>query len=134
LANAFYPYGKAEMARADFDWESATTVTIYLIDLADYTYSSAHQTLSDVPGGARVASVDLTSRTVSDTGVIDAADPVFTSVTGDVSEALIIALNTGTDSTSTLLLYLDTGVTGLPVTPNGTNINLTFNASGIAQL
>ena len=32
------------------------------------------------------------------------------------------------------MLYLDTSVTGLPVTPNGGNITVTWNASGISTL
>ena len=32
------------------------------------------------------------------------------------------------------MAFLDTSVTGLPVTPNGGNITVTWNASGIFQL
>jgi hypothetical protein len=46
--------------------------------------------------------------------------------------------NAGTDirteSTSALICFLDTGVTGLPVTPNGGDITITWNASGIFAL
>jgi hypothetical protein len=43
-------------------------------------------------------------------------------------------VDTGTAATSPLVAYIDTGVTGLPVTPNGGNITVTWNASGIFQL
>jgi hypothetical protein len=33
-----------------------------------------------------------------------------------------------------LVAYLDTGVTGLPVTPNGGDITISWHASGIFQL
>ena len=41
--------------------------------------------------------------------------------------------DTGSEATSPLIAYFDT-VTGLPVTPNGGNINLTFDAAGIFAL
>jgi hypothetical protein len=57
--------------------------------------------------------------------VLDAADTAFPTVTGDPSEAVVIYQDTGTEGTSHLIAYLDTGV-GLPQTPNGSNIDLTF--------
>jgi hypothetical protein len=46
----------------------------------------------------------------------------------------VIYVDTGTAATSPLVAYIDTGVTGLPVTPNGGNITVTWNASGIFAL
>ena len=37
-------------------------------------------------------------------------------------------------ATSPLVAYIDTGVTGLPVTPNGGDIAVAWNASGIFAL
>jgi hypothetical protein len=71
----------------------------------------------------------LASKTFAN-GVFDSADPSFTAVTGDVSEALILFIDTGTPSTSRLIAFYDAGVGGLPVTPNGGDINLNVNASG----
>ena len=102
--------------------------------MADYTYSAAHDFLDDVPLAARVAtSPNLGSKTFAN-GLFDAADTTFTAVTGDVSEALIIYVDTGAAATSRLVAFFDTGVTGLPVTPNGGDINVVWNASGIFQL
>jgi len=42
--------------------------------------------------------------------------------------------NAGANTTWRLVAYVDTGGTGLPVTPNGGNINLNWNASGIIGL
>lgn len=132
MANAVYPKFKEALLKGDVDLDSAT-LAVVLVDLADYTYSSAHDFLDDVASGGRVASVDLSSVTTTN-GLIDAADAVFTAVSGDVSEALILYINTGSAATSRLVAFFDTGVTGLPVTPNGANINITWNASGIVQL
>lgn len=68
-------------------------------------------------------------------GLFDAADTTFPSVTGTSAEALVIFVkNAGANTTWELVAYIDTGVTGLPVTPNGGNIVVTWNAAGIFQL
>lgn len=135
MANAVYPkYKEALLGGSSNISLSSGTVKVILVDLADYTYSSAHDFLDDVPAGARVAtSSALASKSVTN-GLFDAADLTLTSVTGDQSEALIFYIDTGSEATSRLVAFIDTGVTGLPVTPNGGDINLAFNASGIFQL
>jgi hypothetical protein len=59
--------------------------------------------------------------------------PAFTAVSGNSVETLEFFKDTGTPSTSDLICYFDTA-TGLPVTPNGGDINVTFNASGIFKV
>ena len=113
---------------------TADSIRVVLIDLADYTFSSAHDFLDDIPGAARVAvSGGLTSPT-NTSGVFDTADFSFTSVTGDQSEALELYNHdgnaAGADSARQLMVFYDTGMTGMPVTPNGGNINVTVNGSG----
>ena len=58
----------------------------------------------------------------------DAADAAFTAVTGDPAEAIICFVDTGTAATSRLVSFVDTGVTNLPVTPNGGDINVSIPA------
>lgn len=133
MANAVYPFAKAQLARKVIDWVN-DTVTAYLVDTADYTYSSSHKWLSDLTVAGRVDSASVTSKTVSDAGVLDCADFTFAAATGDISEAIVFVRNGGTEGSSELLFYFDTGVTGLPVTPNGGDLNVTINASGLVQL
>lgn len=135
MANALYPKFKEGLltSASNYDIE-AGNVKCVLIDLADYTYSSAHDFLDDVIAGARVAtSANLGSKTITN-GLFDAADTSFAAATGDVSEAIILYVDTGSAATSPLIAYFDTSITGIPVTPNGGDINLAFNASGIFQL
>lgn len=134
MSNAIYPKFKEALldGSSNIDLNDGT-VKVSLIDTADYTYSSSHDFLDDVAAGAIVATATLANTTVTN-GLFDADDATFTSVTGDVSEALIIYIDTGSSATSRLVAYIDTGVTGLPVTPNGGNIALAWNASGIFQL
>lgn len=134
MANAIYPIWKQELLQGTANTSLTGNIKAVLIDLADYTYSAAHDFLDDVPVAARVAtSPNLGSKTFAN-GLFDAADTTFSAVTGDVSEALILYVDTGVASTSRLVAFFDTGVTGLPVTPNGGDINMQWNASGIFQL
>jgi hypothetical protein len=126
MANALYGKGREKFLNADIDW-AADNIKIVLVDVADYTVSiDTHEFLSDIAAGARVAtSGNLASKT-STLGVADAADVTLTAVTGDQSEALVIYKDTGSAATSPLIAYMDTA-TGLPVTPNGADITITWD-------
>lgn len=131
MANAIYPKYKEALLGGGANTDmSAGNVKAVLVDLADYTYSAAHEFLTSLPAGARVSTTaNLTSKTVTD-GTFDSADVTFASATGDQSEAIILYIDTGVEATSRLVCFLDTGQTGLPVTPNGGDINYTVNANG----
>lgn len=135
MANVLYnAFKQALLEQPANSSVSAGNIKAVLVDLADYTFSAAHDFLDDVPVAARVAtSGNLASKTFTN-GVFDCADPSFTAVTGDVSEAVIFYIDTGVAATSRLIAFFDTGVTGLPVTPNGGDVALQINASGIFAL
>jgi hypothetical protein len=131
MANALYNPFKQTVLGAAHDLDTHGVRAI-LIDSADYTFSASHDFLDDVAGGARVAtSGDLTSPTLT-SGTFDTADFSWTSVTGDQSEAIILYNHGmgGSDAARGLIAFYDTSITGMPVTPNGGNINVTVNASG----
>lgn len=137
MSNLIYPAFKEALLKGTTpDLSSGgTDVRAILIDLADYSYSAAHNALDDVPAGARVdVTAALANKTVSTAGVFDADDIAFVAAAGDVAEAIILYYHTGTESTSLLICFLDTGVTGLPVTPNGGDISIVFSASGIFSI
>lgn len=132
MANAVYPKYKEAVIQASSGSSLAGTLKAVLIDTADYTYNAAHDFYDDVSAGAVGTPGTIGSKTYTN-GLLDGADVTFTAVTGDPCEAIILFLDTGTPSTSRLVAYLDTSVTGLPVTPNGTDITIAWNASGIVQ-
>jgi hypothetical protein len=132
MANAVYPKYMEAVIQASSGSSLAGTLKAVLIDTADYTYSAAHDFYDDVSAGAVGTPGTIGSKTYTN-GLLDGADVTYTAVTGDPCEAVIIFLDTGTPSTSRLVAYLDTGVTGLPVTPNGGDITVAWNASGIIQ-
>jgi hypothetical protein len=90
------------------------------------------QFYSDLSAGVVGTPVALTTKTYTK-GVFDADDVTWTSVTGNASAAVVFYIDTGTAGTSRLVYLLASG-TGLPVTPNGGNISVTFNASGLWRI
>lgn len=136
MANALYDSGKERLLGHSTESINlaSDTIKVVLIDSADYTVNlSTHTHLDDVAAGARVATATLSSVTTTG-GVFDAWNVTFSSVTGDQSEALIIYKDSGVESTSPLIAYIDTVTSGLPVTPDGGDIVVTWNASGIFTL
>jgi hypothetical protein len=116
--------------RVDID---ADDIRAVLVDSADYTFSAAHDFLDDVAGAGRVGTLSsgLTGKTTT-AGTFDCNDFTFASVSGDQSEYLIFYDHTGgADSARALMVFFDTFTSGMPVTPNGGDINVTVNASGV---
>jgi hypothetical protein len=124
MASGLYDSAREEFLGGTLDWDGEDVRAI-LIDVADYAVNLAtHDFLDDVAAAARVAvSGAMGSKTITD-GVADAADVVWTSVTGDPCEAIIIYQHTGTESTSALIAYID----GFSVTPNGGNITAVWDS------
>ena len=138
MANAIYPLWKQEILKGTSNnllnsAEGATGVYCALVDTGVYGYSAAHQFYSSLSGVVGTDQEILTKTQVS--GVFDGTDLTYTAVTGNSVEALVLyRKNAGANTTWPLIAYIDTGVTNLPVTPNGGNITITWNASGIFQL
>lgn len=133
MANALYDKGRNAFLLGDIDWV-ADTIKVTLIDTGDYTVNLAtHQymNLDTVAAAAKVATATLSGKSGS-SGIADASNATFSTVTGDQSEALIIWKDGGgggvtqSGTTDLLIAYIDTA-TGLPVTPNGGDINITWS-------
>lgn len=126
MSNALYDTGRDAFLNADVDY-TADTIKLILVDTDDYTVNLAtHQFLSEVAAGSREATATITGKSTA-AGVADASDTVFSSVTGDQCEALIIYKDSGVEATSQLIAYIDTASAGLPVTPNGGDITVTWD-------
>jgi hypothetical protein len=139
MANALYPKWKEQLLQFTANNNlSAGTVKVALVDTGVYTYATSDQfydagTGTDVQSATVGTPQTIGSKTFTN-GVFDGADVTFSTVTGSTVEALVIYVDTGTPTTSPLVAYIDTSVTGLPVTPNGGDISVTWNASGIFAL
>lgn len=122
MASVIYPSFKKLLLDGDIDL-LVDTIKCVLIDTADYTYSAAHDNLDDVAAAARVGTAQTLTNKSTTGGVFDADDAVFTSVTGDPTEAVLIYKEGGTEGTSPLIAYIEGSVT-----PNGGNITVQFDS------
>ena len=139
MANALYPKWKEAIingsSNADLNGSGTTGVYVALVDTGTYTYNAAHEFYSSLSGiGGTDQEIGATKSYTN--GVFDGADVTWTAVAGTVSyEAIVIYVkNAGANTTWRLVAYIDTNVTNLPVTSNGGNISITWNASGIFAL
>jgi hypothetical protein len=130
MANALYgKYKEFVLAAAgSLDWD-ANNVKASLVDGGVYTPNMSTDDYYNDIASVVAVSGNLANKT-NTLGVADADDVTWTSVSGAVSEYVIGWRDTATPATSELMWLMDTG-TGLPVTPNGGDINVVWNASGI---
>ena len=126
MANTLYDYCRQRFVESQINWMT-DTVKVILVSTSAYTPQTAvHQYLADIPVSARIAGpVTLTAKATMG-GAADAADCTFTSVSGATINAIVIYKDTGTEATSPLIAYIDTA-TGLPITPNGGDIIVTWD-------
>lgn len=126
MANTLYDFARKRFLEADINWLT-DTVKVYLVSTASYSANfTTHQYLSDIPGAARIGpAVNLTSKATTG-GAADSDDCTFASVSGAAIGAIILVKDTGVEGTSPLLAYIDTA-TGLPITPNGGDIIVTWD-------
>ncbi len=126
MPNGVYDFGREGFLTGDISWTTHTIKAI-LVDTANYVVDLAdHDNLDDIPSNARIGSaVTLTNKTAA-AGIADADPATFLLVTGPTAEALVIFRDTGTESTSRLIAYIDSAL-GLPAQPNGTNIDVVWD-------
>lgn len=132
MANVGYPLGMKAMLDALVDYDD-DTIQVALIDTETVSYNAGHQYYSSVQSGV-VGSPGTIANTSTTGGVFDGDDVTLTDVEGDPAAALVIFKSTGSAASSPLLWWIDTGVTGLPVTPNGGDITIQWDADGIFEL
>jgi hypothetical protein len=134
MSNVLYDPGREGFAVGEIDWDTAVIKTALV---RGYTFSAAHKFVSEVTGagGTLVATSAALAGKTGSSGVCDANDVTFTAVAaGAAITALIIfqssAVGGGSDvaaSAQRLIAYIDTA-TGLPVTPNGGDITVTWDS------
>ena len=126
MATGLYDKGRENFGKKKFDWPN-DDVRVVFGDSADYTVNLAtDDALDDVTSGGRVgvSAASIANKT-NTLGVMDADDHTINTVSGDQFECVILYLHTGTESTSLLIAYID-NYTGLPCTPNGGNITVSW--------
>lgn len=123
MANVLYDKGREKFLRGEISW-NADDIKAVLV--SEYVFGAAHEFLSSIVVGNRVAtSANLDSKTTI-AGVADAADVTYSAVTGDPVSAVVLYKDTADPATSPLIAYID-DATGIPVTPNGGDITIEWD-------
>ena len=137
MANALYGLGREAFLAGDIDWD-ANDIKCILVDTTDYVVSidvDQYCNKDTIPDAARVTnglSGNFAGKTVT-LGVADATDIVLSTVSGEECEAIVIfkdGREGGISQSGTLdrlIAYIDTA-TGLPITPNGGDITIAWDA------
>lgn len=131
--SAVYPHFKGSLLIGEPNTLLITSVVRAVLLSAAYVFDPSHKYLIDIPVAARVAVSDpLTGPTVnvSSLGGFDTDDPTLLAVTGPRVVAAALFIDVGADGTSRLVIFQDTGLTGIPFTPTGVNHTLIVNAAG----
>ena len=125
MSNALYDLARESFLKGEISW-SADNIKVVLVDAAVYTPNlETDQYITDIASVVSTSG-NLASKTTA-LGVADAADVTFSSVSGAVSEFLVIYQDTGTPSTSRLIARIDSAV-GIPVTPNGGDVAIIWDS------
>lgn len=133
MPSTIYPkYKEAVLSAASNTSMVSEDVRVALVDTDTYTFSNADQYYSDLSGVVADSEI-LASKSVTN-GVFDADSAVVISASGSEAEALVVYIDTGNANTSRVVTYIDSGVTGIPVSPNGGNINIDWATEGIFTL
>lgn len=126
MANALYDKARERFLTGQFNW-STDTIKAVLVDTGAYTVSlTAHEFLSDIASSSRISSSGAFTGKTTAGGAADANDITFSSVAGASIEAIVLYSDSGTEATSPLIAFIDTA-TGLPITPNGGDIIVTWD-------
>lgn len=130
MANALYDKGREFCLEGAIAWLTANIKVTSIDETDDVPVLATDDFLDDILAAAReFQSGNLASKTSTD-GVADAANlaPAFTGAAGDEFESISLYRDSGVAATSELICNIDTA-TGLPLTPDGGNINITWSSS-----
>lgn len=132
MSNALYAKAKEALLSAGIN---LTTDTIKVVGVtAAYAPNMATDQYLSAAGANTVGTAQVLGTKTVTGGVFKAANGAFPAVAaGTAMQALLVFKDTGSAATSPLIAYIDTG-SNLPITPNGGDIDFTWNASGIFAL
>lgn len=140
MANTVFNPAREGFLAGEIDYDTAV---IKAVLVRSYTIAASHKFVSEVTGAGGVLAgtpQTLASKTVT-SGTADAADVTFSAVAANASGHSVLvyqasAVTGGADVAATaqrLICILDTG-TNLPITPNGGDVTVAWNASGIFSI
>ena len=128
MANALFEKARENFLGGDIDWDANTIKLVFVDHEADTPLPASDIALSDILAAARIATSDAFTGKTKTSGVADADDVTVAAVTGAQFESIVIYKDTGVETTSLLIAFIDTA-TGLPCTPNGGSITVQWQAT-----
>jgi hypothetical protein len=149
MANGVYNKFKTRLADGTIDWDTTTNIKVMLVG-AGYTFDADHAFVGDIVaqessgtgytggyGGAgrkAIATRTVVQVDASDRAELRTADGTctWTAINVGVVKAAVIFHEITSDALSELIAYIDT--TGFPVTTNGGDFTINWNAAGVIQL
>jgi hypothetical protein len=124
MANTIYTYARTALGSADVDL-LVDTIKCVLCS-SSYTHSLAHQYLSSVGAGSRIATGTLSGKALNG-GVFTASNLTYSAVAaGSTGTQLVIYQDTGVEATSILIAHINLA-DGLPVATDGGDITISWD-------
>lgn len=125
MASALYDAGRKAFGDGEIDWIDDTDIKAVLLKTT-HTPDLANDDFYDDVNADIVGTATLLASKTNVAGVMDAADLTFVTVTGVECNYICLFKDSGTPSTSRLIALIDNDATGLPVTPNGGDIEVAW--------
>lgn len=135
MANRDYDLTINKLLSGEINFNEVT-IHAYLVNTSggDSAYTpdfATHEFLDDVPAEAIVAGPVVVGNLTLDGRVLKGEDITFEEVpAGDAIESVLLVIHENDASDSPLFLLIDT-MSGLPVTPDGGDIEIRWNEAGI---
>lgn len=129
MANAGYTAWKQiQLSSSAIDFANDDLRLVLIEHSTDTPNPASDDNLDDLASGARVATSDSLDNPTITNGVFNSDAEVLTGVSGSRQvDSVNIYLHTGTESTSTLIAYYDSGV-NLPLSTNGGDVTVQPNS------
>lgn len=123
MASQKYPLGVEHLIEGDLDFDADDIRLLFYAG----TFNSAHEFVADLTGASIIARGGALTGKTTALGVFDANNFTITSVSGSAFAHVVLYQWTGSDATSILFAFYDIST----FTPNGGDVNVVLNASGL---
>ena len=127
MANFIYGKAKQSLLNGEFNI-SSDSLKVLLVTESYVPNQNIDQFVSNISGSYIKQRTSSLTNVTNTLGVIDADNVLVSNYDGSAFKALVIYKDSGTDSTSRLLAYIDTA-TGLPVSATASPISITISWS-----
>ena len=141
MANFLYNSAKTGFVNGTIDWDDSTIKAMLVKDT--YTPDKDHKFVADVtPASNELSDASYSRKTlqnktvtqddVNDVAKVDSDDLTWTAINAGTAAGMVIYKENTGDADNVLIAYINDG--GFPVTTNGGDLIMEFNAEGIIQL